>query len=62
MSRTDFLENDGNEVFYTNPLGRLLSLIVKSDRVDKYINMQESGWKFIKPLKRDGESCVSCEG
>ena len=61
MSRTDLLNHINTEVFFTNPLGRLNSVTIKKESVDKLMELQEHGWKFIKPMVRIDEGCVACE-
>ena len=62
MSRTELLNHVNTTVFFTNPLGRLNSVTIRKESVDKLLELQESGWKFIKPAVVTGGQCISCEG
>lgn len=61
MSRTELLNHVDTTVFFTNPLGRLNSVTIKKSSIDKLMELQESGWKFIKPMQRVDAGCASCE-
>ena len=62
MTRIELLNEEGNQVFFTNPIGRLNSITIKKERVDDYIGMQDNGWVFIRPMKRVDLGCAACEG
>jgi len=63
MARQDFVSLIGQTIFFTNPLGRLNSIKIKSyEAAQQLYNLQQHGWTFIKPMERVDEGCQACEG
>lgn len=60
MTRTELLNYIGRKVFFTNPQGRLNTITIKKESVDAILDLQESGWKLIKPMERVGGECEAC--